>query len=63
MVVLASISTETGLPFRINFSFSFAIGIGTRLSAAKVFTKTDGVKYSAATAADFLKKPLLAPSN
>ena len=44
MVFLASISSATGLPFKINFNFSFAIGIGTRLSAAKVFTKTDGVK-------------------
>jgi hypothetical protein len=63
MVVLASISSATGFPFKVNFNFSFAIGIGTIASAAKVFTKIDGVKKSAATEADFLKKPLLAPSN
>jgi hypothetical protein len=36
------------------------MGLGTKLSIAKVLTNKEGVKYKAATAADFLRKPLLA---
>jgi hypothetical protein len=36
------------------------MGVGTTASIAKAFTRELGVKYKAAMAADFFKKPLRA---
>jgi hypothetical protein len=60
MVVLASISRFNNFPFSVMVNFSLAIGVGTTLSIANALTSELGVKYKAAIAADFFKKPLRA---